>query len=175
MPALSLNKIERAQRWVRSGPLHHFVVHLDNVDVLDGETFDRLVRAGCDDALFGERGGKPFAEFQRRARTLAEAERTASEDILSADLHARIVRIDDDPLAGTSPAGRARLGVTAGIRAVEHLVAASRGRGPVDVADALRAVASNGLSRTSRAIVDAEVPAQLAVLRLGRPRRRVTR
>jgi hypothetical protein len=173
LPALPLNQIDRAQRWLRAGPMHHFVVHLDHVDVLDGKTFDRLVRAGCDDALFGERGDKPYAEFQRRARTLDEAERTASEDIKRAAPWARIVRIDDDPSAGTSVAGRARLGVTAGAHVVERLLHAGRETRPGDVVGAVQAVAMSGLSRATRAVTDRDVPVQLAVLKPGE-RRRVT-
>jgi hypothetical protein len=70
-------------------PRHKFTLILDQ----DPEPFlDDLVAAGCGDALFRvSEEGEPFAQFYRKAPTLARALTTAVREIEKTDLH--VVRI----------------------------------------------------------------------------------
>lgn len=52
---------------------HSFTLLLQGADVSNEGVLDRLYDVGCDDASFGTREGKTFAEFDREAATLAEA------------------------------------------------------------------------------------------------------
>lgn len=62
---------------------------------------DDLFEAGCDDAVFGEREGASFAEFDREATDLSTAIRSAIEAVESvADLH--VVRVEPDELVSAS-------------------------------------------------------------------------
>jgi hypothetical protein len=70
-------------------PRHKFTLILDQ----DPEPFlDDLVAAGCGDALFRvSEDGEPFAQFYRKAPTLARALTTAVREIEQTELH--VVRI----------------------------------------------------------------------------------
>jgi hypothetical protein len=70
-------------------PRHKFTLILDQ----DPEPFlDDLVAAGCGDALFRvSEDGEPFAQFYRKAPTLARALATAVREIEQTELH--VVRI----------------------------------------------------------------------------------
>ncbi|MDQ6777726.1 MAG: hypothetical protein M3071_16295 [Actinomycetota bacterium] len=68
---------------------HKFTLILDQ----DPEPFrEELIAAGCGDALFRvSEDGEPFAQFYRKAPTLARAMATAVREIEETDL--RVVRI----------------------------------------------------------------------------------
>jgi hypothetical protein len=70
-------------------PRHKFTLILDK----DPEPYlEDLAAAGCGDALFRVSDeGEPFAQFYRRAPTLARAMATAVREIEQTDLH--VVRI----------------------------------------------------------------------------------
>lgn len=62
---------------VRVMALWKFTLVLVGRDTTDGETIDRLLDAGCDDATFGWSVGVQHAGFDREAASLEEAVRTA--------------------------------------------------------------------------------------------------
>jgi len=104
---------------------HNFKLLLANIDVEDDDTFDALVEAGCDDALFGVIDGVPFAEFDREAPTFTGAVASAVQDIITAVPGASIVRIEPDSFVSLVTIGE-RLGLS---REVVRLYAKG-GRGP---------------------------------------------
>lgn len=57
---------------------------------------DALFEAGCDDAIFGEREGMFFAEFDREANSLAEAVGTAISQVEYAVPGLRVARMEPD-------------------------------------------------------------------------------
>src|SRR4051812_27948478 len=63
---------------------YSFVLLIRGADVLAEQHADALFEAGCADALFGERGGSQFADFDREADSFARAIGSAIHDIESA-------------------------------------------------------------------------------------------
>ena len=57
---------------------------------------DALFEAGCDDAIFGERDGAFFAEFDRRSNSLDDAVGSAIAQVESAIPLLRVVRMKPD-------------------------------------------------------------------------------
>jgi len=68
-----------------------------------------LLASGCDDALFGSRDGTAFLDFDREARSLSQAIRTAIENVEGAGF--RVERVEPDALVSTAEIAR-RLGRT---------------------------------------------------------------
>ena len=62
---------------------YDFTLEASGRDVLDGEVFDALSEAGCDDALIGRFLGVDGLGFTREAGSYCEAVRTAIEDVQS--------------------------------------------------------------------------------------------
>lgn len=62
---------------------YDFTLETSGRDVLDGEVFDALSEAGCDDALIGRFLGIDGLGFTREAGSYCEAVRTAIEDVQS--------------------------------------------------------------------------------------------
>jgi hypothetical protein len=52
---------------------YEFTLILEGGDALDDEAADAMFEAGCGDATLGEVDGYQYADFTRRARSLAEA------------------------------------------------------------------------------------------------------
>lgn len=99
--------------------------------VLDGppleeSDMDPLFEAGCDDAIFGARGGMQVAEFDRAAPTFAAALVAAISDVEDALPNAQVVRVEPDDLVTTATiadrTGRTR-------ESIRLLASAERGPG----------------------------------------------
>lgn len=70
---------------------------------VDEETAaDRLYGGGCDDALFSVSGGVYEVEFDREARSLRAAVRSAISDVNKAGVGARVVRVLPDDLVNAN-------------------------------------------------------------------------
>jgi hypothetical protein len=96
--------------------------------ILSGDVdahLDELFEAGCDDATFGEVEGVAYAEFEREAKTFAEALASAVRDIHRVR-GIRVVRIEPDDLVTASEIAE-RLGRTR--ESVRLLASGRRGGG----------------------------------------------
>lgn len=87
---------------------------------------DALFEVGCDDAIFGERAGLFFAEFDRTATSLAEAVGMAIAQVESAVPALRVARVEPDELVNAA-AIAARTGRTR--ESVRLLIEHRRGPG----------------------------------------------
>ena len=74
--------------------------------VLDGpdpsEHLDALFQAGCDDAMFGARDGVHYADFDRTARSLADAIGTAIRSVESAVPDLMVIRVEPEELVSAA-------------------------------------------------------------------------
>jgi hypothetical protein len=77
---------------------HSFILLIHGTDVLDERYADVLYEAGCSDAMFGEREGVQYADFDREAPSFAEAVGSAIVAIESAVPGAIVVRVEPDDL-----------------------------------------------------------------------------
>jgi hypothetical protein len=77
---------------------YSFTLLIRGTDVLADEHTDALFEAGCDDALFGERDGVQYADFDREGNTFAAAVGSAVADIETAVPGALVVRVQPDDL-----------------------------------------------------------------------------
>ncbi len=77
---------------------YEFTLTLDGALELTIDRMNRLFDAGCDDATFGTRCGVHFAMFHRQAGSPIEAILSAIEDIESAGIGLRAVRVEPDEL-----------------------------------------------------------------------------
>lgn len=103
-----------------------FTLILEGADVLGDEATDALFEAGCADATFGEVDGSQYADFNRRARSLAEAIGSAKRAIESAVPEVRVIRVEPEDLVTAADiadrTGRTR-------ESVRLLIAGKRGPG----------------------------------------------
>ena len=84
-----------------------FTLLLQGADPL--EHLDALFEAGCDDAVFGERDGVSFAEFDRVAVNFPEAVGSAIGQIESSVPGLRVIRVEPEELVNASAiAGRTK-------------------------------------------------------------------
>ncbi len=89
---------------------YQFTLTLDGTLELTIDRMNRLFEAGCDDATFGTRCGVHFAMFHRQAGSAIEAILSAIEDMESAGIGLRAVRVEPDELVtGGEIAARAGL------------------------------------------------------------------
>jgi hypothetical protein len=77
---------------------HSFTLYFAGPDILTDENFDALFEAGCDDALFGERDGAQYGDFDREAKSFSDALRTALRDVQKAVPGLRVVRVEPNDL-----------------------------------------------------------------------------
>lgn len=107
-----------------------FTLILEGGDALNDAALDSLFDAGCDDATFGEVDGCQYADFTRKARSLAEAVGSAKRAIESAIPEIRVIRVEPDDLVTAAEiaerTGRSR-------ESVRLLVAGERGPGAFPV------------------------------------------
>jgi len=66
------------------------------------QIFFELLDVGCDDALFGERNGIQYADFERDASTYVDAVTSAIRDIESTVRGLRVTRLEPEELVGVS-------------------------------------------------------------------------
>jgi predicted DNA-binding transcriptional regulator AlpA len=81
---------------------HTFTLLVEGADLLAQEHVDALFDAGCDDALFGQRGSVYYADFDREATTFGQAIVSAIRDIQRAVPDARVMRIEPDEFVSLS-------------------------------------------------------------------------
>ena len=105
---------------------YEFTLILEGADVLDEEAADALFEAKCGDATFGEVDACQYADFTRRARSLAEAVGSAKRAIESAVPGVRVIRVEPEDLVTAADiaerTGRSR-------ESVRLLIAGQRGPG----------------------------------------------
>lgn len=105
---------------------YEFTLILEGADVLGDEAANALFEAGCGDATFGEVDGSQYADFTRRARSLADAIGSAKRSIESAVPGARVIRVEPEDLVTAAEiadrTGRSR-------ESVRLLIAGERGPG----------------------------------------------
>lgn len=77
---------------------YSFTLFIEGVDLLTEENLDTLYDAGFDDALFGERDGIQFAQFDRLAPSGIEAIAAAISDIVTVFPKIQITKIEPDEL-----------------------------------------------------------------------------
>ena len=83
-----------------SGAIYSFTLLLRGANPLDH--LDALYDAGCDDAIFGERDGVWFAEFDRERESLVDAVSSAINDVESAVPALQVARVEPDELVSAS-------------------------------------------------------------------------
>jgi hypothetical protein len=105
---------------------YSFTVLIRGADVLAEEHADALFEAGCDDALFGEREGLQYADFEREAPSFAKAVSTAIAAIEMTVPGAMVVRVEPDDIV-TLTAIAERVGRSK--ESVRLLAAGERGPG----------------------------------------------
>lgn len=76
---------------------HAFTLILRGMREVTEEAANSLFEAGCDDGTFCARDGVAFVHFDREARTLDEAIRTAIEDVRTAGFD--VDRVESDEFA----------------------------------------------------------------------------
>lgn len=105
---------------------YEFTLILEGPDVLGDEAADSLFESGCGDATFGEIDGSQYADFTRKARSLAEAIGSAKRSIESAVPGVRVIRVEPEDLVTAADiadrTGRTR-------ESVRLLIAGERGPG----------------------------------------------
>lgn len=84
--------------WEIAMGMYEFTLILEGPDVLGDEAANALFEAGCGDATFGEVDGSQYADFTRRARSLARAIGSARRAIESAVPGARVIRVEPEDL-----------------------------------------------------------------------------
>jgi hypothetical protein len=105
---------------------HSFILIIHGADVLDERYADALYEAGCSDAMFGEREGVQYADFDREAPSFADAVGSAIAAIESAVPGAMVVRVEPDDLISLTGIAQ-RTGRTK--ESVRLLAAGERGPG----------------------------------------------
>ncbi len=93
---------------------------------LTEEALESLCAAGVDDALIGESAGVLYADFSRSADDILEAVVSGIEDVESAGVGARVVRVEPDDLVSIADIAR-RTGRTD--ESVRLLIRGERGPG----------------------------------------------
>jgi hypothetical protein len=78
--------------------MHSFVLLTRGANLVEPENFAALARAGCDDALLGQRGGTMFAEFRRDTARFEDAVLRAIGQIEQAVPEALVIRVEPDDL-----------------------------------------------------------------------------
>lgn len=90
---------------------HAFTLLLSGPDPTEPDVFASLEAGGCNDALFGVRGGVAFADFDREAATLGDAVLGAIHDIESSVPALNVLRVEPEELV-TASAIASRIGRT---------------------------------------------------------------
>lgn len=90
---------------------HAFTLILSGPDPTEPDVFASLEAGGCNDALFGVRGGVAFADFDREAATLGDAVLGAIHDIESSVPALNVLRVEPEELV-TASAIASRIGRT---------------------------------------------------------------
>lgn len=90
----------RTQQVAGTGTIQTFTLLLRGANPL--EHLDALFEAGCGDAIFGEREGTYFAEFDREAPSLADAIASAIDQVEGAVPGLKVVRVEPDELVNAA-------------------------------------------------------------------------
>jgi hypothetical protein len=79
-----------------------FTLLLQGANPLESKNLAALYEAGCDDAVFGRRDAVFYADFDRKATSLAEAVGNAIRDVEGAVKGLRVVRVEPEELVSAS-------------------------------------------------------------------------
>jgi hypothetical protein len=79
---------------------HMFTLLFERADVSD--ILDALFEAGCDDAIFGEREGQAYADFDRSAASFPEAVISAIDDVERATPNLQVTRVEPEVLVSAA-------------------------------------------------------------------------
>ena len=104
----------------------NFIIYFEGAELND-EFLDASFEAGCDDAIFGSRSGRCFAEFDREAETLGAAVAAAIGDLTAVSAEVRIVGFDS-----ASPVSQSTIAEHAGMSREGLRLIAAGDRGPGD-------------------------------------------
>jgi hypothetical protein len=103
---------------MRDGKLsknYSFTLVLEGPNPLSPENLDALYEAGCDDALFGQRGPISYADFDRQGNSLAEVVDSAISAVESAVPSLKVIRVEPEELVSMAEiakrTGRSREGI----------------------------------------------------------------
>lgn len=77
-----------------------FTLLLEGPSVFEPAILQALLEAGCDDALFGERNGVQYADFERDAGTYVDAVTSAIRDIESTVSGLCVTRLEPEEQVG---------------------------------------------------------------------------
>ncbi|MBI4544986.1 MAG: hypothetical protein HY703_07325 [Gemmatimonadetes bacterium] len=105
---------------------HQFALIVAGPDLQDEANLNALFDAGCDDATVGKVGAVQYLDFDREAKSFADAVFTATEAIEGAGLAARVVHLEPDDLVTMSEIAE-RTGRTR--ESVRLLIGGKRGPG----------------------------------------------
>ena len=94
------DKVSALKQDGAAGKVFTFTLLVRGASPLDH--LDALYEAGCDDAMFGERQGVAFAEFDRPAASLAAAIDSAIQQVESAVANLQVVRVEPDELVNAA-------------------------------------------------------------------------
>lgn len=118
---------------------HSFTLELSSPRPFDGEIADALFESGCEDATVGEREGLMFATFDRAAPSIAQAVLSAIENVESAGVGIKVLRVQPEELVNATAIAE-RVGRTR--ESIRTLAAGLRGPGgfpsPAEVVGAQR-------------------------------------
>jgi hypothetical protein len=87
-------------------PRHRFTLVLSGKTELSQRLQDAIYRAGCDDALLGERDGILFLDFDRAAASFRAAVLSAIADVQSANAGVDVARVEPDDLVTAAEIAR---------------------------------------------------------------------
>ena len=77
-----------------------FTLLLEGPSVFEPDVLQALLEAGCDDALFGERNGVQYADFERDAGTYVDAVTSAIRDVESSVRGLSVTRLEPEEQVG---------------------------------------------------------------------------
>ena len=86
--------------------VHRFTLVLSGQTELSPRLQDAIYRAGCDDALLGERDGTLFLDFDRSAPSFRAAVLSAIADVQSASAGVAVARVEPDDLVTAAEIAR---------------------------------------------------------------------
>lgn len=105
---------------------HESTLIVEGPDLQHESIIESLYQAGFDDAAVGRVGSIQYLDFGREADSFADAMFSAMEDVESAVLGVRVVRLEPDDLVAMSEIAE-RVGRT--LQSVRLLVSGDRGPG----------------------------------------------
>ena len=78
-----------------------FTIRLKDIDALSDNLMEALFASGCTDAVPASSCGEAWIDFDREAKTLEEAMRSAVHDVRQIGLKIARVEVEEEAFAGT--------------------------------------------------------------------------